>query len=775
MGKASAPPPPDYIGLANQQHGLDLETAKFNLDNNRVNQYTPFGNLTWSKGPQFDDKAYNTAMLDWQKANATGTPLANAKWVPGTAGTTTKSGGAEGGEDVFTPGTEGYWADATGAKILAPDGLLASAPKMSDFTKDVWSQTTKLAPAQQALLDALTKSQLDQSKLLDGATAKVGDVMSKDFDWSKFGTASELKFDPSGLKQTPYDTKYGVLAGLKNNVDAGPLKYDYATGPDFQSTLSNVDPLRKTIGTAPTLQTSFGDAGGLQTSIDASGGPAVKSLNTGVGGLGSISLPELQKVAQLGAGPQFQRSIAGAGGLGAINDASRKRVEDALFSRLNPQLERDEYALRQRLLNSGIEVGSDAYNKEMTNFGQRVNDARMQAVLQGGNEETRQGQLAALFQGQNFNQKLQEGQFSNNAASAMSDSEIKRYEANLKGADSGFNQGLQRAGLQQKIADSMWERELQGGKFSNDAAQMEFDNALKKGTFANSAQAQLFSQLLARAGFSNTAMQNQFGMEAENAKFENAAQKQGFDQELSKAGLFNAAATAADKRGVDAADFWNKAQGTAYSQGLSNANLFNSAAEKELASKNSATEAANSWTQKSNADNLAVQGFLANMQARDTGFNNTLRQNNITEALMQRNQPLSELSALKTGAMPTQPQFQPYYTSGMANTADLLGAGKAQGQYDAANAANEQSGMNALLAALSSLGVKFLSDRRLKRNIRRIGTHPSGVARVSWDWIDGSGSDVGVIAQELAEVRPDAVVRGADGYLRVDYSMIGGR
>jgi len=32
---------------------------------------------------------------------------------------------------------------------------------------------------------------------------------------------------------------------------------------------------------------------------------------------------------------------------------------------------------------------------------------------------------------------------------------------------------------------------------------------------------------------------------------------------------------------------------------------------------------------------------------------------------------------------------------------------------------------------------------------------------------------VGVMAQEVALVRSDAVVRGADGYLRVDYDALG--
>jgi hypothetical protein len=46
---------------------------------------------------------------------------------------------------------------------------------------------------------------------------------------------------------------------------------------------------------------------------------------------------------------------------------------------------------------------------------------------------------------------------------------------------------------------------------------------------------------------------------------------------------------------------------------------------------------------------------------------------------------------------------------------------------------------------------------------------------VIWDWKDGSGTEGGVIAQELQKVKPEAVWEGPDGYLRVNYSMIGGR
>lgn len=57
-------------------------------------------------------------------------------------------------------------------------------------------------------------------------------------------------------------------------------------------------------------------------------------------------------------------------------------AQDAIMSRLNPQLAQQEEALRTRMANQGITLGSDAYGKEMTAQGQRANDLQMQAALQ---------------------------------------------------------------------------------------------------------------------------------------------------------------------------------------------------------------------------------------------------------------------------------------------------------------------------------------------------------------------------------------------------------
>lgn len=60
-------------------------------------------------------------------------------------------------------------------------------------------------------------------------------------------------------------------------------------------------------------------------------------------------------------------------------------AQDAIMSRLGPQMAQREEALRTRMANQGITLGSEAYGREMTQQDQQSNDLRMQAALQGIN------------------------------------------------------------------------------------------------------------------------------------------------------------------------------------------------------------------------------------------------------------------------------------------------------------------------------------------------------------------------------------------------------
>lgn len=57
------------------------------------------------------------------------------------------------------------------------------------------------------------------------------------------------------------------------------------------------------------------------------------------------------------------------------------RYEEAIMSRMNPQLARDRTAMLDRLGTQGVTQGSEAYNRAVESSNQQMNDARMQAIL----------------------------------------------------------------------------------------------------------------------------------------------------------------------------------------------------------------------------------------------------------------------------------------------------------------------------------------------------------------------------------------------------------
>ena len=64
-----------------------------------------------------------------------------------------------------------------------------------------------------------------------------------------------------------------------------------------------------------------------------------------------------------------------------------------------------------------------------------------------------------------------------------------------------------------------------------------------------------------------------------------------------------------------------------------------------------------------------------------------------------------------------------------------------------------------------------ISDRRLKTNILRISTRPDGLGVYEFEYIWGGGKHIGLMAQEVLGIYPDAV-RSVGGYYTVDYSRV---
>ena len=157
-------------------------------------------------------------------------------------------------------------------------------------------------------------------------------------------------------------------------------------------------------------------------------------------------------------------------------------------------------------------------------------------------------------------------------------------------------------------------------------------------------------------------------------------------------------------------------------------------------------------------------------------------QQGYNQAIGTRQQNYNELAALLGGQqlspVATAPGAGAINTGGAyANQQDAINRNYQNqlGQYNAGVASNNslQSGLFGLGSTAAGLGLFAASDVRLKSNIERIGTHPLGIGMYEYD-IFGR-RETGVMAQELIDVMPEAVAQHPDGYLMVDYAMIGGR
>lgn len=162
-------------------------------------------------------------------------------------------------------------------------------------------------------------------------------------------------------------------------------------------------------------------------------------------------------------------------------------------------------------------------------------------------------------------------------------------------------------------------------------------------------------------------------------------------------------------------------------------------------------------------------------QTKNDAYNQLMlggRQQAYTEALSQRNQPLNEINALMSGSQVAMPTFANTPQTNVAGT-DIAGLINQNYQQ---RASQSNAAMGGLFGLAGSLGSAFMmSDLRLKTSIQSVG-HTLGLPvyeyRYIWDRIT-EPLRRGVMAQDVIKIYPNAVQVGADGYMSVNYSMLG--
>lgn len=139
-----------------------------------------------------------------------------------------------------------------------------------------------------------------------------------------------------------------------------------------------------------------------------------------------------------------------------------------------------------------------------------------------------------------------------------------------------------------------------------------------------------------------------------------------------------------------------------------------------------------------------------------------------SEALAQRNAPINEITALMSGSQVSNPASM----SGPTPQASVGGvdyAGMVQSNYQ--NKMNAYGAkMGGLFGLAGSLGsAAIASDERLKTDVTRVGTLDNGLPVFSYRYVWGGPVQIGVMAQDVEKLHPEAVTANERGFKRVDY------
>jgi hypothetical protein len=513
---------------------------------------------------------------------------------------------------------------------VTPYGNLTYSQAGTDiYGNPTYTATQSLSPAQQQLLDSQNQISGNLAEVANKGVSYVENMLNTPFDTSSLAQL-QSGVSPADMQRFTGQANLGQAgeAQQAQGITSGEMAQRVGEGPQFQG-LEAANALRRSGDTAD-LQRSLGE-------------------NVGMAGW--------------------------------------DRASNLLMSRLNPQIEQSQDRLRAQLANQGIVPGTEAYDRAMTQQGQRENDLRTQAQLQ-----------AQGIQQNLFGQELQAGQFGNQAAT--------QQQQNL----------------------------LQNLGFSNQAQQQDFANRQAQLAFNNQLGQQGYQNVLAGQQANNQAIAQNFGQGMSAQQLQNQAAQQNFANQLSGMG-------------------------------------FNNQQIQQMYQNQMAQQQGN---------NLIAQQQFANQMA-GANLSNQARQQGLQEQAYLRNEPLNTLSAVRTGAQVQGPQFVNSFNQATTQGADLLGAAGMQynaqmGDFNAKQAA--QQNFNQGLMGLGGAGIMAFSDIRMKENITPMGSLSNGLPLYQFEYkpefkgIAGHGVHIGVMAQEVEMVRPEAVITNANGYKMVNYGLL---
>lgn len=232
-------------------------------------------------------------------------------------------------------------------------------------------------------------------------------------------------------------------------------------------------------------------------------GPLVRNVDASpIGRMGPID----DNRSVIGNTGPIQRSV-GADDFGD----DRQRVEDALMQRMQPYLDQRREQERTRLVNQGFaDPASEGYSNAMDEVYRAENDARLGAILNAGQEQSRL-----------FGMDVAAGQFANTAQ------------------DQAFGQAAARADLRNRNIDANLANRMSVRGFNNQAQAQEFGQGIANANLNNAAQQQAYGQAADRADRANANIDANLRNQVVAQQAQNAAQQQRFGQAATRADFYN--------------------------------------------------------------------------------------------------------------------------------------------------------------------------------------------------------------------------------------------
>jgi hypothetical protein len=653
-----------------------------------------------------------------------------------------------------------------------------------------WTQNNTLAPGLEAALNAQVGTQLGRSELAGDFMGRVQNEYSQPFNWGNLPQMAQMNA-PSQLQTGMADYTPGLntdVASRTGNVVGGfnfggpqmgvnAMTGDLARTTQTSNLQQQFDPMtgqmRTGTGTTPVATGFDAMQGGIQRGVQNFG--LNSQFNPMTNDLARTAQTEsVQRALQMGDNPALPQ----------FDSSYRDNVARSLMERMQPVHERQQQQLETQLANQGFTVGSEGYTRALADLQQRQSAERYNALDTAGNEAQRLFSMGMGARQQAFNEDVTGGQFANQAAQQAFGQGLSANQFQNQAAQQAFNQAMSAQQAGNQTLGQQFQQGLAAGQFGNQATQQAFNQSMGANEAFNRAQAQRFGQDLSANQFANQALGQQFSQNMAAGQAGNQAAGQAFQQGLAANQFQNQAAQQAFGQNLGAAQFGNQAQQQLFGQMMNQADLANRATgqqfQQDLASqqfRNQALGQAGALDlQRFNAQNQALSQQQA-LNQQYAAFQNQLRQQAIAEQMQRRGMSLNEMNALLSGQQVSMPQMPSFVSAQRSETPQILQANQmgydaALGAYNAqqAQGANTMGGLFSLgSAALSNPAASafMFSDRKLKRNIKRIGTHATGVGIYEYTML--GYPQVGVMAQELQAVRPDLVKRHQNGYLMVNY------